>query len=76
MFEHLKPGDEFTRNLCGLKMSMTVLGVANGVISARATFGPAGYQFDAKTGAEIDEDLKWGPKFGATGSFIEKESTQ
>jgi hypothetical protein len=32
-----------------------------------------GWEFDRKTGAEIDEDLGWGPD-GVTGSFIEPES--
>jgi hypothetical protein len=74
MFEHLKEGDAFTRNMGGIKMPMTVLKVADGIIHAKATNGPAGYQFDVATGAEIDEDLQWGPKWGRTGSSIDKGS--
>lgn len=29
--------------------------------------------FCRKTGAEIDDELRWGPQFGATGSFIYAE---
>jgi hypothetical protein len=32
-----------------------------------------GWEFDRRTGAEIDEDLGWGPG-GVTGSFLEPES--
>ena len=32
-----------------------------------------GWEFDRQTGAEIDEDLGWGPG-GVTGSFLEPES--
>ncbi len=28
------------------------------------------WTFDRKTGAEIDHDLKWGPEYGRTGSYI------
>jgi hypothetical protein len=28
------------------------------------------WTFDARSGAEIDEYLEWGPAFGTTGSFI------
>lgn len=28
------------------------------------------WQFDRKTGAEIDHELKWGPEYGKTGSYI------
>jgi len=31
------------------------------------------WEFDRQTGAEIDEDLGWGPG-GVTGSFLEPES--
>ena len=31
------------------------------------------WEFDRRTGAEIDEDLGWGPG-GVTGSFLEPES--
>lgn len=30
------------------------------------------WTFDIATGAEIDEDLKWGPKYGITGSIIKE----
>jgi hypothetical protein len=28
------------------------------------------WTFDRYTGAEIDEDLGWGPSFGRTGSYL------
>ena len=32
-----------------------------------------GWTFDLRTGAEVDEDLEWGPRWGITGSYIKKE---
>lgn len=29
------------------------------------------WAFDAETGAEVDDELGWGPEYGRTGSFIE-----
>lgn len=34
---------------------------------------PDEWEFDKATGAEIDDYLQWGPKFGRTGSFLKKE---
>ena len=28
------------------------------------------WTFDKQTGAEIDDDLEWGPSYGHTGSFL------
>ena len=28
------------------------------------------WQFDRATGAEIDDELQWGPEYGRSGSFI------
>lgn len=28
------------------------------------------WEFDRETGAEIDEDLQWGPKYGKSGGFL------
>ena len=30
------------------------------------------WEFDRITGAEIDHDLQWGPKYGKSGAFIMK----
>ena len=46
-------------------MQMTVEKVENGVISCKG-----GWTFDVETGAEIDDELRWGPKWGATGSML------
>lgn len=71
MFKDVKVGDLVTREMCGrkeLRQKWKVTGVTPDLI----TIG-MGWTFDPKTGAEIDEDLHWGPKYGATGSFLVKE---
>lgn len=29
-----------------------------------------GWTFDRASGAEVDEDLQWGPKYGRTGTYL------
>ena len=55
-------GDLVTRDLCGVPMPLKVTAVTD----ERIICGP--WEFDRATGAEIDEDLGWGPD--GTGSFI------
>lgn len=61
-----------------LPMKMVVTSIENSIITCAAlqddgsTFN-GGWTFDESTLAEIDEDLKWGPKYGVTGSFLKSE---
>ena len=63
------PGDIVTRLLAGtIPMELRVTAV-----DARFIYcGPAGsgWKFDRASGAEVDEELGWGPQFGATGSYL------
>jgi hypothetical protein len=64
MFEHVKPGDVVTRMLGGeIPMKLKVQTVTDTIIDC-------GWTFDRKTGAEIDEDLGWGPPPKTTGSYL------
>lgn len=66
-------GDKVTRWLAGtLPMPMVVLTVVGDVITCSPVEAPIEikYEFDRATGAEIDEELGWGPKFGVTGSVL------
>jgi hypothetical protein len=69
-FTHLKAGDKVTRMLAGIiPMELTVFASEGGVIKARVPeIGDDYWQFDAETGAEIDQDLGWGPLY--TGSYL------
>lgn len=76
---HLKPGDITICLLAGtIPMPMRVLRVDRDVIycgpgqATAALATPRGYvwTFDRATGAEIDDDLCWGPRYGITGSFL------
>lgn len=74
-FEHLKVGDEVYRYLGGkLPMLMTVVEVRDDVVvcTAKGSNIPKeeAWTFDRKTGAEEDDYLKWGVKYGVTGSFL------
>lgn len=63
-FEHVKPGDTVTRMLAGaVAMQLKVQAVTDTIIDC-------GWTFDRKTGAEIDEDLDWGPPPKMTGSYL------
>lgn len=69
MFSHIKVGDTIQRNLAGVHIhSIVVTEVTDTKIIAGL-----GWEFCRKTGAEIDEDLGWGPAHGVTGSFLVKE---
>lgn len=64
MFDLVQTGDRVTRILGGSPMELTVTSVEGGVI----TCGP--WTFDQKTGAEIDDEIGWGPPPRATGSYL------
>ena len=60
----VKAGDVVYRYLAGvIEMPLNVQSVENGIIDCGGTF-------DQATGAEIDEDLNWGPPPKMTGSYI------
>lgn len=63
----MKVGDKVTRMLAGtIPMELTITAMTEDRIIC------GDWEFDLKTGAEIDEELGWGPppKFAMTGSFI------
>lgn len=74
-FTHLKAGDKVTRMLAGtVPMRMKVLKIDDTLIHCGAVnSGISGWTFDRATGAEVDEDLHWGPAYGITGSFLVHE---
>lgn len=66
-FSYLKVGDPVIRLLGGeveMPLRVTEIKKKEGIIVCQA------WEFDVITGAEIDEELEWGPKFGASGSFL------
>jgi hypothetical protein len=65
----LKVGDMVTRWLAGtIPMELRITEITDTEILC----GPrdVGWMFDKATGAEIDEELGWGPPPKMTGSFI------
>jgi hypothetical protein len=62
-------GDTVTRMLAGtIPMDLRVSAVDEHFIYC----GPVGtgWKFDRLTGYEVDEELGWGPQFGASGSYL------
>jgi hypothetical protein len=65
-FPDVAVGDVVTRMLAGVvPMRLTVTEVTEDRIICGG-----GWEFDRATGAEIDDDLGWGPAYGATGSYL------
>lgn len=61
----MKVGDTVTRMLAGsLPMELKITELTDDLIICGA------WTFDRKTGAEIDEDLDWGPPPKRTGSYL------
>lgn len=62
----LKAGDRVDRWFSdrGPAMTLTVTEVDDALVHC----GP--WHFDRASGAEVDEDLGWGPASGVTGSYI------
>ena len=66
--DNLKVGDLVTRWLAGtIPMTLRVTGISHAIVEC------ADWTFDRATGAEIDEDLGWGPPPRMTGSYIVAE---
>ena len=64
-FENLQVGDVVVRMLAGtLPMKLQVSDITDQLIICSA------WQFDKVTGAEIDEELGWGPPPLMTGSYM------
>ena len=64
IYEPLVVGDRVTRNMAGAEIEFKITEIDDKFIHC----GP--WKFCKKTGAEVDEDLNWGPPPQATGSFI------
>jgi hypothetical protein len=66
MNEPLAIGQTVRRMIDGeLFMELRVTAISDSVITCSA------WTFDRATGAEIDDDLGWGPAYGRTGSYLE-----
>jgi hypothetical protein len=72
---HVKVGDHVLRKFSGSRdfesgatMELIVTEVDDELIYC----GPKGigWSFDRATGAEVDHDLRWGPIYGMTGTFL------
>lgn len=78
-FFDLKYGDKILRLLGGsLPMEMYVISNEEDVITCTVSEGlddpntQLKWTFDAASGAEIDDDLGWGPAYGVTGSVLKR----
>lgn len=65
-FEQIKAGDLVTRVLGGAPMKLRVSSVDERFIYCGEP--GVGWKFDRLTGAEVDEELGWGPAY--TGSYL------
>jgi hypothetical protein len=79
--EHLKVGDRVDRyHGSGFFMEMEVVGIMPGLLICAAVqkdkdgkelgLFKGGWLFESKTGAEYDEELKWGTRYGVTGTYL------
>lgn len=67
MFEHIKPGDQVTRLICGtMPMELKVTKVDDKLIHC------GDWTFDRVTGGEVDEDLGWTAY--SSGSVLKRDS--
>lgn len=67
----VKVGDKVTRMLAGIPCELKVTAVTDElVICGGDEKEHVGWWFDKKTGAEVDEDLGWGPPPKFTGSYL------
>lgn len=79
-FKDLKVGDRVDRyHGSGFFMEMEVVGIGNDFLVCAAvqpdkSLFRGGWTFDIETGAEIDIDLEWGPKWGKTGTYLKEKS--
>jgi hypothetical protein len=67
-YRALKPGDVVIRLIAGsIPMKLIVSDVDERFIYCG---GPAGWKFDRNNGAEVVEEIGWGPESGITGSYL------
>jgi hypothetical protein len=70
-FENLRVGDVVVRMLAGtIPMKLQVSDITDQLIIC------GDWQFDKATGAEIDEELGWGPPPLMTGSYLDPSQTE
>lgn len=70
-FENLKVGDVVTRMLAGtIPVRLSVSAITDRIITCST------WEFDRATGAEIDEELGWGPPPLMTGSYLDPSKTE
>ena len=72
---HVKVGDRVLRKFPGqhdFESGFTVELVVTEVDDELIYCGPkgVGWSFDRLSGAEVDHDLRWGPMYGITGTFL------
>lgn len=64
-FDRLKVGDDVTRMIGGvIPMKLKVTAVTDKTVAC------GDWTFDKQTGFEIDDELEWGPQYGASGSQL------
>lgn len=74
-FRHKKTGDKVIRMLGGsMPMELFVLKVKDDrlICADPVKFPHVTWEFDVATGAELDEDMDWGPPPRYTGSFLKE----
>ena len=64
----IRAGDVVSRLLGGTPMDLKVTLVDEKLIYCGKP--GVGWSFDRTTGAEVDEEIGWGPQFGITGSYL------
>ena len=64
MNNKLQVGDYVTRHMGGAELELKITSIDDYFYHC----GP--WKFDKKTGAEVDEELNWGPPPQHTGSYI------
>jgi hypothetical protein len=70
-FRHVKVGDTVTRMLAGqIPMKLGVTKVDDDLIYCGFADPEQAWTFDRDTGAEVDDDLRWGPQYRRTGSYL------
>lgn len=70
-FTHVKVGDIVTRMLGGkVPSKLTVTHVSHKLIHCATPDGTDEWTFDRATGVEEDTELRWGVKFGFSGSYL------
>lgn len=72
-FEYVTAGGVVTRILGGAPMRLTVTSVDDELIYCGDP--GVGWSFDRISGAEVDHELQWGPRYGITVSYLVHEDS-